>query len=93
MGYAKSEAVKTAADALYADLKASGIDVLLDDRSERPGIMFAEMELIGIPHRIVVGDRGLGEGKLEYKGRTDTEATMVPVAEIGAFLKAKLCAH
>jgi len=93
MGYAKSEAVKVAADALYADLKASGVDVLLDDRSERPGIMFAEMELIGIPHRVVVGDRGLGEGKLEYKGRTDTEATMLPVAEIGAFLKAKLCAH
>lgn len=93
MGYSKSEAVKAAADALYADLKASGADVLLDDRNERPGIMFAEMELIGIPHRVVVGDRGLVEGKMEYKGRTDTETTMVPVAEISAFLKAKLCGH
>jgi prolyl-tRNA synthetase len=93
MGYAKSEAVKIAADALYEDLKASGVDVLLDDRNERPGIMFAEMELIGIPHRVVVGDRGLGDGKLEYKGRMDLEATLVPVDEIGAFLKAKLCAH
>ena len=58
------EAVKAAADALYADLKASGIDVLLDDRNERPGVMFADMELIGIPHRVVVGERGLGEGEL-----------------------------
>ena len=91
MGYAKSDAVKAAANALYAELKAAGIDVLLDDRSERPGVMFAEMELIGIPHRIVVGDRGLAEGKLEYKGRTDSEATMVPLAEIGAFMKARLC--
>lgn len=91
MGYAKSEAVKAAADALYAELKAAGIDVLLDDRSERPGVMFAEMELIGIPHRIVVGDRGLAEGKLEYKGRAGSEATMVPLAEIGAFMKARLC--
>jgi len=93
MGYSKSEAVKAAADALYDDLRASGADVLLDDRNERPGIMFAEMELIGIPHRVVVGDRGLVEGKMEYKGRTDTETTMVPLTEISAFLKAKLCGH
>ncbi len=91
MGYAKSEGVKAAADALYAELKATGVDVLLDDRNERPGVMFAEMELIGIPHRIVVGDRGLAEGKFEYKGRTDTEAQMVPLGQIGAFLKDKLC--
>jgi prolyl-tRNA synthetase len=71
MGYAKSEAVKAAADALYAELSGAGIDVLLDDRNERPGVMFAEMELIGIPHRVVVGERGLAEGKLEYKGRGD----------------------
>ncbi len=92
MGYTKSEAVKTATDTLYAKLKAAGVDVLLDDRNERPGVMFADMELIGIPHRVVVGDRGLGEGKLEYKGRTDAEAEMVPLESIGAFLKAKLCA-
>jgi len=92
MGYAKSEAVKTAADTLYAELKAAGIDVLLDDRNERPGVMFADMELIGIPHRVVVGDRGLAEGKLEYKGRADAEAQLVPIAEIGDFLRARLCA-
>jgi prolyl-tRNA synthetase len=91
MGYAKSDAVKAAADTLYADLKAIGIDVLLDDRNERPGVMFAEMELIGIPHRIVVGDRGLKEGQLEYKGRTDSEATMVAIADIVDFVKARLC--
>ncbi len=91
MGYAKSDAVKAAADTLYADLKAAGIDVLLDDRNERPGVMFAEMELIGIPHRIVVGDRGLKEGQLEYKGRTDSEATMVPIADVVGFVKARLC--
>jgi len=92
MGYTKSEAVKAAADKLYADLKAAGVDVLLDDRNERPGVMFADMELIGIPHRVVVGERGLGESKLEYKGRTDAEAEMVPLDSIGEFLKAKLCA-
>ncbi|MFZ2855544.1 MAG: proline--tRNA ligase [Rhodocyclaceae bacterium] len=92
MGYAKSEAVKAAADALYQQLKSAGIDVLLDDRNERPGVMFAEMELIGIPHRVVVGERGLAEGKLEYKGRGDAEAQLLPVGEIGAFLKDRLCA-
>lgn len=91
MNYAKSTAVQTAADALYTELKAAGIDVLLDNRNERPGVMFADMELIGVPHRIVVGERGLNEGKLEYKGRTDSEAQMLPVTEIGAFLKGKLC--
>ncbi len=91
MGYAKSEAVKAAADALYAELKTAQVDVLLDDRNERPGVMFAEMELIGIPHRVVVGDRGLAAGQLEYKGRIDAEAQMVPLSEIGAFLKNRLC--
>ena len=92
MGYTKSEAVKSAADKLHDELSAAGIDVLLDDRNERPGVMFADMELIGIPHRIVVGDRGLGEGNLEYKGRTDTEAEMVPMNAICDFIKARLCA-
>ena len=91
MGYTKSAAVKEAADKLYANLKATGVDVLLDDRNERPGVMFAEMELIGIPHRIVVGDRGLLEGKLEYKGRVDSETQMLHIADIDSFLKAKLC--
>ena len=92
MGYAKSDAVKAASDALYGQLKAAGVDVLLDDRNERPGVMFADMELIGIPHRVVVGERGLGEGKLEYKGRGDAEAQLVPLAELDEFLKARLCA-
>lgn len=91
MGYTKSEAVKEAADKLYGELKATGIDVVLDDRNERPGVMFADMELIGIPHRIVVGDRGLAEGKLEYKGRTDADAQMIPLSEIATFIQAKLC--
>jgi prolyl-tRNA synthetase len=92
MGYAKSDAVKQAADQLYADLAAAGIDVLLDDRNERPGSMFADMELIGIPHRIVVGERGLAEGKLEYKGRRESDPTMIDAATALAFLKEKLCA-
>jgi len=92
MGYHKSEAVKAAADQLYADLKTAGVDVLLDDRNERPGVMFADMELIGIPHRVVIGERGLKEGKLEYKGRLDAEASLVAQGEILSLLKGKLCA-
>ena len=92
MGYAKSEAVRNAADALYADLLMMGIDVILDDRDERPGVMFADWELVGVPHRFVVGERGLKEGKLEYKGRRDAEATMLPTSELAAFIQEKLCA-
>ena len=91
MNYAKSATVRAAADALYAELLAAGIDAVLDDRDERPGSMFADWELIGIPHRVVVGERGLKEGKLEFKGRTDAEATMVAVSEMTTFLKLKLC--
>lgn len=92
MGYTKSDAVRKAADELYAELKAAGVDVVLDDRNERPGVMFADMELIGVPHRVVVGERGLNEGKLEYKGRRDAEAEMVAAGDMVAFLKGKLCA-
>jgi prolyl-tRNA synthetase len=92
MAYAKSEMVKTAADALYEQLYTAGIDVLLDDRDERPGFMFADWELIGVPHRIVVGERGLKEGQLEYKGRTDTEAGMVSADEMLGFIQQKLSA-
>lgn len=92
MGYHKSEAVKVAADQLYAELKATGIDVILDDRNERPGVMFADMELIGIPHRVVIGERGLKEGQIEYKGRRDTEATLLPQGDIVSCIKEKLCA-
>lgn len=90
MGYDRSEAVKAEVDKLYAALTAAGIDVVFDDRGGRPGAMFADWELIGVPHRIVVGDRGLQEGNIEYQGRRDTEATQVPVAEALAFIQGKL---
>jgi len=80
MGYHRNAEVKAAADQLYIDLQAAGVDVALDDRDERPGVMFADQELIGVPHRVVVSERGLKEGKLEYKGRRDAEATMLDVA-------------
>ncbi|MBK8523895.1 MAG: proline--tRNA ligase [Betaproteobacteria bacterium] len=92
MGYTKSDSVKASADKLYAELRAAGIDVVLDDRNERPGVMFADLELLGVPHRVVVGERGLNEGKLEYKGRTDTDAEMIDCERMVSFLKEKLCA-
>ena len=82
--------VKAAADTLYAELMAAGIDVILDDRNERPGAMFADWELIGVPHRVTIGDRGLKEGHLEYQHRRDTEPTQVPAADALAFIKGKL---
>ena len=66
--------------------------MLLDDRGERPGAMFADWELIGVPHRVVISDRGLKEGQFEYQHRRDTAATKVPVAEVAAFIKGKLAA-
>jgi prolyl-tRNA synthetase len=92
MGYHKSEAVKAAADQLYGELKAAGVDVVLDDRDERPGVMFADMELIGIPHRVVIGERGLKDGQLEYKGRRDLEATMIVQTAALSIIQGKLCA-
>ncbi len=91
MGYHKSEAVRAAADRLHDELAAAGIDVILDDRDERPGVMFADWELIGVPHRVVVGERGLKEGRLEYKGRRDAEAVMVAAEDMAAFLRDRLC--
>ena len=90
MGYDRSEAVRTEADRLYASLIAAGVDVILDDRGERPGVMFADWELIGVPHRLVIGDRGLKEGQVEYQGRRDPEATMLPVAEAGDVVIGKI---
>ncbi|CAH2801106.1 MAG: Prolyl-tRNA synthetase (EC, bacterial type [uncultured Paraburkholderia sp.] len=81
MGYDRSDAVREQADKLYAELLEAGVDVILDDRGERPGVMFADWELIGVPHRLVIGDRGLKDGKLEYQGRRDTEATLLPVED------------
>ncbi|MFM8467758.1 MAG: proline--tRNA ligase [Oxalobacteraceae bacterium] len=90
LGFDRSEAVREATEALYASLLLAGVDVILDDRGERPGAMFADWELIGVPHRVVIGERGLKEGMLEYQGRTDEAATQVPVAEMSSFLKARL---
>jgi prolyl-tRNA synthetase len=82
IGYHKSEAVRAAADNLYHSLTGAGFEVLLDDRNERPGVMFADMDLIGIPHRLVLGDKGLARGVAEYKGRRDKEARDVALDQI-----------
>ena len=86
----KSQAVADCAEALYQQLGAAGVDVLLDDRNERPGVKFADMELIGIPHRIVIGDRALAEQNIEYKGRSDEDSQMIPQADIVEFLLERL---
>jgi prolyl-tRNA synthetase len=90
VGYGKSEQVRQVADQLYAELQTAGIDVLLDDRDERPGVMFAEMELIGVPHRITIGERGLKEGKVEYVDRRSLQTTTVPVGEAYSFVRERL---
>ena len=82
--------VKVAAERLYSELLAASVDVILDDRNERPGAMFADWELIGVPHRVTIGDRGLKEGIVEYQHRRDTVATRVPVAEIAGLLLSRL---
>ena len=82
--------VKAAAEALYAELLAAGVDVILDDRNERPGAMFADWELIGVPHRVTLGDRGLKDGMVEYQHRRDAAATSVPVADIAAWVRARI---
>ena len=79
MNAKKSHRVREAAESLYEELQAAGVEVLLDDRNVRPGVMFNDMELIGIPHRVVIGERGLDEGKLEYRKRTDTENGEIPL--------------
>ncbi len=86
----KSEQVARCAEDLYARLREAGVDVLLDDRNERPGVKFADMELIGIPHRVVIGDRALADGNVEYKGRVDESAQLVPQADILTFLQDRL---
>ena len=90
MGYDRSEAVKAEIDKLFDALVAAGVYVILDDRGERPGAMFADWELICVPHRVVIGDRGLKDGQIEYQGRRDTAATPVPLADALAFIKGKL---
>ncbi|MEH6471259.1 MAG: proline--tRNA ligase [Halopseudomonas sp.] len=86
----KFEAVNDTTERLYTELQAAGIDVLLDDRKERPGVKFADMELIGIPHRVVISDRGLKNGTLEYKGRSDADREDVSAEALVDLLKAKI---
>jgi prolyl-tRNA synthetase len=90
VNYGKSEAVRTAADALYAELRRAGVDVLLDDRDERPGVKFADMELLGLPHRVVIGDRGLKDGVVEYQSRRGDAGTNLPLDGAVAALLARL---
>lgn len=90
LGLKRSDAVREAAEALYTEMAAAGIDVVLDDRDERPGVMFADMELVGVPHRVVVSDRGLKEGMLEYQGRTDATGTKIAQVEAAKFIEEKV---
>jgi len=90
MNMHKSDRLVETVEKVYQDFKAAGIEVLLDDRKVRAGFMFSDMELIGIPHRIVIGDRGLDSGTVEYQGRTDSESQEVPFSELIDFIKAKL---
>jgi prolyl-tRNA synthetase len=90
INYQKSTQVQQTTDALYRDFNAAGIEVLLDDRDARPGVKFADSELLGIPHRIVVGERGLAAGNLEYRHRRETESTEIPATDPVAFIRDKL---
>ena len=92
VGMDRSEAVQQAAESLHAELLAAGVDVILDDRGERPGVMFADWELIGVPHRVTIGERSLKEGQVEYQHRRDETASKVPADGIAAFVKARLAA-
>ena len=90
IGLKKSEIVRDTVEKIYTSLQEAGVEVLLDDRDERPGVMFADMELIGIPHRLVVGERGLKEGNIEYQGRRDDKAAPLPLQKVVEFVKLKL---
>jgi prolyl-tRNA synthetase len=90
IGMDRSPEVKAAAEQLYQDLLTAGVDVMLDDRGERPGAMFADWELIGVPHRVTIGDRGLKEGHVEYQHRRDAQSSKVPAGEVLGFVKSKL---
>ncbi len=90
IGMDRSEDVKAAAEKLYAEMLTQGVDVLLDDRGERPGAMFADWELIGVPHRVTIGDKGLKDGVVEYQHRRDAAATKVAVADVWAHVKGRM---
>ncbi len=89
LNYDKSAEVRSTADRLYADFEAAGVEVLLDDRDARPGVKFADSELIGIPHRIVIGERSLKAGKLEYRARRASESTEIPLHDAVDYVKAR----
>ena len=90
MNMHKSQRLREAVEDLYGELTAAGIEVLFDDRPIRPGVMFADMDLIGLPHRLVLGERGLDAGKTEYKARRDAKSTDIPLAEAVDFLRTQL---
>ena len=90
MGYGRSDGVRAAADKLYDELVAAGIEAYLDDRDERPGVLLADQELVGIPHRVVIGDRGLKEGVVEYQHRRDAQATRVALADAARHVRERL---
>src|SRR5690242_11942511 len=90
VGWGKSEQVRNTSQRLHDEMSAAGIEVLLDDRDERPGVMFADLELIGIPHRVTIGERGLTEGIVEYQSRRETAATKVAIADILSFVKQRI---
>ena len=92
IGMDRSAEVKAAAEKLHDTLAQAGVDVMLDDRGERPGAMFADWELIGVPHRVVISDRGLKEGQVEYQHRRDAAASKVAVGEVAGFLQGRLAA-
>jgi prolyl-tRNA synthetase len=90
IGQQKSARVQEVADRLYMQLTAAGIEVLYDDRDARPGVKFADAELLGVPHRLVVAERGLEAGKLEYRHRRDTQSQEFPAADAVAFIRSRL---
>src|SRR6185436_14117660 len=90
LGASRSAPVRETAERLYGELSAAGVDVLLDDRDERPGVMLSDSELIGIPHRIVVGDRGLKNGMVEYQGRRDAKPEQVALQDAVNLVRSKL---
>jgi prolyl-tRNA synthetase len=92
IGANRSDTVREAAGILHDELEAAGIETILDDRDERPGVMFADMELIGVPHRVVVSERNLKQEQLEYQGRRDATAQQIPLLDAVTILKLRLCA-
>jgi prolyl-tRNA synthetase len=93
IGLGRSAAVREATEALYQELAAAGIEALLDDREVRPGVMFADMELIGIPHRVVIGERNLAAGQVEYRGRRDADSALIAQKRVLDGLRERLAAE